>query len=166
MRKYRMLALICLVCAAGGAFAANPKQMSVTVKETQVRDKPNYLGKVLGVLAYGDRVTILEQPADAPKGWLKITGPDGKLQGWVNSSALTTKEISMKAGDKAVSQTTSSTDVALAGKGFNADVEAQYKQDKKLDYTWVDAMESYEVEQQKVSLFLSQGGLSEQGGAQ
>jgi hypothetical protein len=166
MRKVPMLALICLACAAGSLFAAAPKQMSVTVKETQVRDKPNYLGKVLGVLAYGDRVAVLDQPADAPKGWLKVAGPDGRLQGWVNSSALTQKEIVMKSGDAAVSQTASSSDVALAGKGFNSDVEAQYKQDKKLDYAWVDAMESYRVEPQKVSQFLSQGGLTEPGGAQ
>jgi hypothetical protein len=165
MRKTSLVALLCLLCAAAG-MAADQKQMSVTVKETQVRDAPSYLGKVLGVLSYGARVTVLAQPADAPKGWLKVAGPGGKPQGWVNASALTQKEIALKAGDAAVSQTASSGDVALAGKGFNSDVEAQYKKDKKLDYAWVDAMESYAVEPQRVSLFLSQGGLTEPGGAQ
>jgi uncharacterized protein YgiM (DUF1202 family) len=164
MHKAGWCALLCLLCAAAG-FAADQAQMSVTVKETQVRDAPTYLGKVLGVLMYGARVTVLGQPADAPKGWLKVAGPGGKPQGWVNASALTTKEISLKAGGTAVAQTASSGDVALAGKGFNADVEAQYKKDKKLDYAWVDAMESYAVEPQRVYLFLSQGGLTEPGGA-
>jgi hypothetical protein len=45
--------LLCAV-AVGTAFAADQKQMSVTVKETQVRATPSYLGKILGVLAYGD----------------------------------------------------------------------------------------------------------------
>jgi hypothetical protein len=110
-------------------------------------------------------VTLLEQPKDAPAGWLKVTVPGGKLQGWVNVSALSKKVIVLKAGTEA-SQTASSGDVALAGKGFNADVEAQYKQDQKLDYTWVDTMESYTVSPQAVATFLSVGGLTEAGGAQ
>jgi uncharacterized protein YgiM (DUF1202 family) len=166
MRHVRLLAAICLACVAATAFAADAKQMSVTVKETQVRDKPTYLGKVLGVLAYGDRVTVLDQPAGAPQGWLKVSGPGGKLTGWVNASALTEKQIVMKSGSDAVSQSASAGDVALAGKGFNADVEAQYKQDKKLDYSAVDAMEAVAVDPKTISLFLSQGGLTEPGGAQ
>ncbi len=52
------------------------------------------------------------------------------------------------------------------GKGFNSDVEKQYKENEHLDYTWVDKMEQFEVDPQQVSLFMTQGGLSEQGGAQ
>jgi hypothetical protein len=95
-----------------------------------------------------------------------VTGPDRKLQGWVNSSALTQKEIALKSGSEKVEQGASSGEVALAGKGFNADVEAQYKQDQKLDYTWVDTMEAYKVSPQQVSSFLALGGLREQGAAQ
>jgi hypothetical protein len=164
MMRMRFFAAAVLLLAAGVSFAAD--QMSVTVKQTQVRDKPSYLGKVLGLLTYGDRVTILEAPAGTPKGWLKIQGPDGKLQGWVNASALTEKQIVMKAGTDTASQSASSGDVALAGKGFNSDVEAQYKKDQNLDYTWVDRMEAYKVTPQQVSSFLTQGGLSEPGGAQ
>ena len=163
VRAYILVVLLC-AAAAGTAFAADQKQMSVTVKETQVRATPSYLGKLLGVLAYGDKVTVLDQPADAPKGWLKVSGPAKKLQGWVNTSALTQKEIVLKSGTEKVQQDASSGEVALAGKGFNADVEAQYKQDQKLDYTWVDKMEAYTVSPQQVSAFLSAGGLTEQGG--
>jgi hypothetical protein len=165
MKTVRVLAAIALLLSAGMAIAADQKQMSVTVKETQVRATPSYLGKILKVLVYGDKVTILDQPADAPKGWLKAATTDGKIQGWVNVSALTTKDIVLKSGT-AASQTASSGDVALAGKGFNADVEAQYKKEQNLDYAWVDRMEAFQVDPQVVSTFLSQGGLSEAGGAQ
>jgi hypothetical protein len=151
-----------LLLAAGSAFAAD--QMSVTVKQTQVRDKPSYLGKILGVLAYADRVTILDQPAGTPKGWLKVQGPDGRLQGWVNASALVKNKIALAAGSENVQSEASSGEVVAAGKGFNSDVEAQYKKDQKLDYTWVDKMEAFEVSPEKVSAFLTQGGLT--GGAQ
>jgi hypothetical protein len=153
-----------LLCTATLA-AADGSTMSVTVKQTQVRATPSYMGKILGLLAYGDKVAVVEQ-AGAPKGWVKITGPDGKLQGWVNVSSLTTKEIALKSSTDKASQTASSGDVALAGKGFNSDVEAKYKQDQKLDYTWVDKMESWQFTPQQVSAFLTAGGLTEPGGAQ
>jgi uncharacterized protein YgiM (DUF1202 family) len=166
MMKLRGMIVFLLLCAAGTLFAADAKQMSVTVKTTQVRATPGYLGKVLGELKYGDRVTLLDQPGDAPKDWLKIMGPDKKLQGWVNASSLTQKEIVLKSSTTQVAQSASSGDVALAGKGFNSDVEKQYKENEHLDYTWVDKMEAFLVTPEQVSLFLSQGGLSEQGGAQ
>jgi hypothetical protein len=162
MMRMRFLVAAALLFAACSAFAAD--MMSVTVKQTQIRDKPSYLGKTLGVLAYGDRVTILDLPAGTPQGWLKIRGPDGKLVGFVNGSSLTKTQIVMKAGSETASQQASSGDVALAGKGFNSDVEAQYKQDQKLDYTWVDKMEAYKVTPQQVSTFVADGGL--QGGGQ
>ena len=165
MTKTRLLIVFLLFGAVGALFAADAKQMFVTVKTTVVRATPGYLGKPLGELKYGDRVTVLDKPADAPKDWLKILGPDKKLQGWVNASSLSQKEIVLKAGSGDVSQSASSGDVALAGKGFNADVEKQYKENQHLDYTWVDNMEKFEVDPRQVSLFLSQGGLSEQGGA-
>jgi len=160
MTKLRLLAAFLLLFASVGAFAA---EMSVTVKQTQVRDKPSYLGKILGVLSYGDRVTVVD---DSSKAWLKVTGPDGKLTGWVSASALTTKKIVLAAGSENVQQGASSGEVALAGKGFNEDVEQKYKSDGKLDYTWVDKMETYNPTPDQVAAFLQQGGLNTSGGAQ
>lgn len=143
-----------LIMAAAAAFAAPPKQMSVTVKETQVRATPSFLGKILATLAYGDRVDVLEQQS----GWAKVSAP-GKPQGWVNLSALTQKKIVLKAGAENVEQTASSGEVALAGKGFNKEVEAQYKQNSELDYTWVDRMEQFVMTPAQIIAFLQKGGL-------
>ena len=93
-----------------------------------------------------------------------MQGPDGKLQGWVNASALTEKQIALKAGSQNVDSSASSGEVVAAGKGFNSDVEAQYKKEQKLDYSWVDKMETFVVTPEQVTAFLAQGGL--QGGAQ
>ena len=164
MMRMRFSIAAALLLAACAVLSAAPKQMSVTVQQTQVRDKPSYLGKTLGVLAYGDRITVLDQPAGSPKGWLKVQGPDGKLQGWVNASALVKNKITLAAGSQNVESEASSGEVVAAGKGFNSDVEAQYKKEQKLDYTWVDKMEKFAVSPEQVSAFLSQGGL--QGGAQ
>ena len=164
MRKIHWCLAACLLLTAGALFAADQK-MSVTVKTARVLATPSPMGKLVGTLSYGDRVTVLDKPADAPKGWLKILGPDGKLQGWLNASALTEKEIAVKAGSD-VEQSASSGDVAAAGKGFNADVEAQYSKDQNLDYTWVNNMEAFVVAPEKVNAFMISGGLLVPGGAQ
>lgn len=159
MQKLRFLVAAALLLAAGAAFA---DEMSVTVQQTQIRDKASFLGKILGVLKYADRVTVLDQSV---KGWVKVQSPDGK-QGWVSASALQAKKIVLAAGSQNVQQGASSGEVALAGKGFNEDVENKYKQEGNLDYTWVDKMESYNPPTDQVAAFLQQGGLNTSGGAQ
>jgi hypothetical protein len=167
MSKIAIGAAICLLFVSAAAFAADPAQMSVTVKETQLRATPSYLGKILAVLAYGDRVTILDQPADAPKTWKRVSIPEKKLQGWVSLSALTEKRIVLKAGSEAVAQGAGSGEVALAGKGFNESVEKEYRQEGALDYTWVDRMGQITVTPEQLAAFIKQGGLSSlEGGAQ
>jgi uncharacterized protein YgiM (DUF1202 family) len=166
MRKPRIVVAILLAVFFASGLAADQTQMSVKVKQTQVRATPSFLGKILGNLNYGDKVTVLDQPVDAPKGWLKVLGPDKRLTGWVNISALQQKEILLQTGTTQARQAASSGDVALAGKGFNSDVEAEYKKEQNLDYTWVDKMEGFTVPPQAMSAFITQGGLTEQGGAQ
>ncbi|MEW5818479.1 MAG: SH3 domain-containing protein, partial [Spirochaetota bacterium] len=91
----------------------------------------------------------------------------GKGDGWVHSSALTAKQIVLKAGDKDVQQSASSSEVALAGKGFNKEVEAEYKEKNNIDYTWIDQMEKIVFPPDKLLAFLSEGGLKPvEGGAQ
>ena len=47
------------------------------------------------------------------------------MTGWIHQSALTSKQIVMNSG-AAVSSSANSQEIALAGKGFNEDVERQY----------------------------------------
>ncbi len=117
MRKPRVMIVVLLLCAAGALWAADQKQMSVTVKVTQVRATPGYLGAVVGKLNYGDLVTVLDQPSGAPKDWLLILGPDKKLKGWVNIASLKQGAVALKSSSGQVSQEASSGDVALAGQG-------------------------------------------------
>ncbi len=165
--RTRLFALLFLAVgaasfAAEGAAGAGQAQMSVKVKETQIRATPSYVGKIVAPLAYGDRVTILEKRKD----WVRVSFPAKKAEGWVNLAALQDKAIVLKAGSQTIEKSASSGEVALAGKGFNADVEAKYKQDNALDYTWVDRMEAFKVTPQQVAAFFSLGGLSTEGGGQ
>jgi uncharacterized protein YgiM (DUF1202 family) len=159
--KFLSLLMTVLLFSAVFVFPQSAKQMSVTVKETQVRATPSYLGKVLAVLAYGDQVDVLAEQA----GWARVRLPNA--EGWVHLSALSSKRIVLRSGSQNVGTGASSGEVALAGKGFNQEVEDKYKQDNQLDYTWVDRMGSFTVSAEQVLAFLEQGNLNtEIGGAQ
>jgi hypothetical protein len=52
------------------------------------------------------------------------------------------------------------TETALAGKGFNSEVEAQFKaRNKKADFATVDRMERLSVPESEVARFIKQGAL-------
>ncbi len=144
-----------LVAAAAISFG-QARQMSVTVREAQARATPSALGTIVGVLPYGARVTVVAQQG----AWMRVALPAGG-QGWLHSSALTTKQVVLQAGGS-VQQTASSSEVALAGKGFNKELEDQYRAEKKIDYSWVDRMEQFQVSTQQAAAFLREGGLRAQ----
>ena len=159
--KPLILVIAVLLVAAVFVFPQSAKQMSVTVKETQVRATPSYLGRILAVLAYGDQVDVLDEQG----GWARVRLPNA--EGWVHLSALSSKRIVLRSGSQDVGTGASSGEVALAGKGFNQEVEDKYKQDNQLDYTWVDRMGAFTVPPEEVLAFLEQGDLNmEIGGAQ
>ncbi len=155
----RACALAFLAALAVGAYALDlpvkGTTMSVQVKETQIRSLPSFSGKVLALAVYGDKVTVLE----AKSGWVRAKSPDGKAEGWINLSALTSKEIA-KSTAKGSSTGVSGSEVALAGKGFSKQVEDQYKAGGKVDYTWVDRMEAMGQPLEACIAFLSEGGVA------
>ena len=159
-RAMKRTCCLLLVLAAAGLSAAPPKMMSVTVEQTQARAAPSFLGKIVADLSYGDRIEVLEEK----NGWARIVmggqAASDAPAAWVHMSALTTKRIVLKAGDVDVSQTASSAEVALAGKGFNEQVEAEYRLQMGLDYAWVDRMEGITVSWGDIRAFLAGGGLA------
>jgi hypothetical protein len=78
-------------------------------------------------------------------------------------SALTEQEIILNPTDKDVEAAANSDELALAGKGFNKQVEEQYKKETRLDYSQVDKMEKIVVPQQYVQEFIQVGRLAKGG---
>ena len=153
MKKW--IAMGCVALVATGAWAA--KEMSVQVREGQLRNRASFLGAVTGTVAYGDRVTVNQSQA----GWCEVATAAGKT-GWIHESALTPKRVVMGSGTADARTGASGEEVALAGKGFNAEVEAAYKQgNKNIDYTWVDWMGKQKVSEAQMVQFLKQGGLTQ-----
>ncbi|MBU0988485.1 MAG: SH3 domain-containing protein [Proteobacteria bacterium] len=153
--------IICLIGLAGPAVAAEQQLMSVQVKEGQVRSAPSFLGKIVFSVAYGNRVAVFGEKG----AWSLIGMPGRDVKGWIHASALTRKKIVLKAGAADVSQAASSDEIALAGKGFNAQVENEFRaKNPNIDFTWIDRMEAVRISPEEMQRFLKEGGLAPEGG--
>ena len=132
------------------------KFMSVQLKESQLRAAPSHLGKIVVKISYGERVTVLQEKG----AWKKVSILSRNIQGWIHETALTTKSIALRAGQGNVGTSVTGKEIALAGKGFNEEVEAQYrKSNKNLDYTWINQMETMKVSPEQMEDFIAGGNL-------
>jgi hypothetical protein len=139
--------------------------MSVQVKESEIRATPSFLGKIIAKVIYGDRVTVMGKSGL----WKNVSLKGGTPKGWMHESALTTKRIILKSGQADVQTGTTQNELSLAGKGFNDQVEASFmEQNKNLDYTWINNMETFKVSPELMNIFLANGEVvtSSEGGAQ
>ncbi len=144
-------ALLGVGLAAGPAYA---RPMSVQVRQGPVRATPSFTGAVVATLAYGDRV----QTSETKAGWIRVAF--GEQTGWMHQSALTRRRIVLKAGEETAQTAASSEELALAGRGFNSEVEAQYReQNKQANYAAVDRMEKRAVSPEELAAFRKQGEL-------
>jgi len=134
--------------------AAKGATMSVQVKITQMRNAPSFTGAVLATLEYAEQLNVLEVRG----AWIRCAEPRRDLEGWVHLSALSARKIVLSAGSE-TKQGVDTSEVALAGKGFNSTIESEYRKEKGLDYTWVDRMEEFEVPVDECLEFLKYGGL-------
>jgi len=160
MIKSRMLPMIIVVLLVAATAGAALEVMSVQVKNGQLRSSPSFLAGPVAQVAYCDPVEVLRQQGD----WMEVNAPGGK-KGWIHQSALTKKKMSLGAGGKNPELGASSDEVALAGKGFNADVESRYRTaHRSVDFAWVDRMELMRISPEETVAFLRDGGVKPQAG--
>lgn len=156
MRRFFWLILLFVVSPLFG------ESVSVAVRETQLRSTPAFLGRVIEVLSYGDLLEVVSEQG----AWKRVTTKDG-AEGWVHNSALSEKRIVLNAADSDVETGASSGEVALAGRGFNEQVENQYKEETGLDFSKVDEIEGYGLPPEELIAFIEEGELkSPEGGEQ
>jgi len=157
MKQQIYLAVMCLLLAGFMPASAKPTELSIQIQTGQVRETPSFLGKIVTTVQYGDRVELVVKQGV----WSQIKTADGKV-GWMHESALTRDKIVLKAGAADVSRTASGEELALAGKGFNSQVEADFKEkNQNIDFTWIDRMEGFTVKENDMVKFLKEGGLQQ-----
>ena len=154
--KRLSVVLLAVLLSAGAALAA-AETVTVTVRKTSIRRDRQFYAPTVAEAALGDSFTVLARE----KGWVRVG--TGAGEGWLHESAVTAKKIAVSSqpagGGKVDTQ-----DVALAGKGFNPQVESEYrKTNPRADYAAVDRMEQLSASERAVASFLSDGNLQPRG---
>jgi SH3-like domain-containing protein len=160
MKHTKVILAAAVLLAAGLAWAAG-EAMSVQVREGQLRAQPSFLAGLVATLAYGERVqTNAEQGA-----WRQVTSSQG-ASGWMHVSSLTAKRVVLQAGQGMAGGGASGEEMALAGKGFNKDVEADFAaRNRGADFASVNKMEQgYRFSPQQLTAFVQEGGLTPAAG--
>jgi hypothetical protein len=143
---------IALGLAMGMAWAAG-QVMTVQVRESKLRSRPSFLGTTVAEVTYGTQVTVGSRQGP----WVQVAAPHG-TSGWLHESALSDKDLAMVAGGTEAATGASGEEIALAGKGFNDQVEQEYrKQNQDLDFTEVDRIEKIVVTPEQAAAFLEAG---------
>ena len=128
-----------------------------TIQDAVLRDSPSFLGKAVETLGSGTAIQLMHEEG----AWAKVQA--GSKQGWLPTSALRAKSVSLGAGASRAAVRAGSSEVALAGKGFSQQTEANYRASQSgLDYATVDMMEGFVVTPEDREAFLRTG---REGGA-
>ena len=128
--------------------------MSVQIKKGVLKSLPSFLGQNVGTVTYGERVTPMLREGE----WIKVL--TRTQQGWLHATALTDKQIVLESGSSQAATGVSSSEIMLAGKGFNSQVESKYREENpKLRFDRVDAMERYSVSPETERRFAQRGQL-------
>jgi hypothetical protein len=135
---------------------STPKMMSVQVKTGQLRSSPSFLGSIVSEVGYAQQVQVQEERA----GWMRVAVPGTSLQGWIHGSALSAKRIVLQAGAEDVRTAATTGEIALAGKGFNEQVEKEFRaQNRNIDFSVIDRMQATRPSMPQVHQFARDGQL-------
>jgi len=158
-KPFRLSVLLAAVLAVFVYLLA--ETVIVKIKTTDVRRERKFYASSLATVPAG---ASLEKIGEKD-GWIQVKTADGTT-GWIHSSAIATKKFELTAMDKNMKTQTSANEVALAGKGFNKQVETDYRaRHGEVSYAAVDLMERFKVTPAAVEEFLRKGRLGEFGGA-
>jgi len=149
----KALIIFCLVLFVAGMAAAQAagSSMYVAVRTLNLKSGTGLFASTRGTVNYGDRVTIIQV-----NGRNAEVRSAANITGWTPLANLTSRQVVAGA-----TSTASASEVALAGKGFNAEVEQSYRtQHQNINFDEVDRVEAITVNEADLLRFLQEGRLS------
>jgi len=153
MKKLMIVfSLILFVTGFVSAQISRGGTLYVAIRTVTLKSSTGLFAGNRGTLNYGDRVTVLQVSGR----YVEVrSASNSSLTGWTASANLTTRQV--VSGN---TSTASAREVALAGKGFNQDVENSYRSQGNLNYADVDRVEAIRVSEADLRQFLESGRLS------
>jgi|TergutMp193P3_1026864.scaffolds.fasta_scaffold02247_8 uncharacterized protein YgiM (DUF1202 family) len=152
----KVFIVFCLVLFVTGFAAAQVSAggtLYVAVKNTALKSSTGFFASTRGTLNYGDRVTVIRVSGR----FVEVrSASNSSLTGWTASANLSARQVV-----SGTTSTASAREVALAGKGFNQEVENSYRTaQRNLNYADVDRTEAITVSEADLRRFLEEGRLS------
>ncbi len=142
-----------LVVAVATAWALEGELVSVAVRSAQLREASGHLAPIVARLAYTDEVEVLEMRGD----FLRVASSEG--EGWLHKSAISEDKIVLEDDGEDAARRADDREVALAGRGFNEQVEERYRSEQGLRFDGVDLMEARVRDSDTLMRFIEEGGL-------
>lgn len=134
---------------------------NVVVKQGALRSLPSFIGEIITNLSYGQSVEV----AQKTNGWARVRVASTGQTGWMHGSALSQRPVTLKSGSLKAGHSATGDELALAGKGFNREVEQQFKaKNPGIDFAWVNTMENFTISDREMQLFLQEGQVTPRGG--
>jgi uncharacterized protein YgiM (DUF1202 family) len=152
----RTIVLLCMVLVVTGVLAAQIRvgqTVYITARSLPLKSGTGFFAGTVGTLTYGDSVTVLQVNGR----WAQVEYRGRTtISGWTVQTNLTTKRIVATGGTGSAS----SREVAMAGKGFNEEVENVYRETSSANFDSVDLVETIRVSDEDMLTFISEGRLS------
>ena len=151
MKKFLIVFALMLIIS-GALFAQISKGGTawVSSKTAALKSSTWFFASTKGTLQAGDQVTVLQVSGNNAE---VRSVKNSALTGWTSVSNLSARQI-VASGTGA-----SASEVALAGKGFNQEVENAYKSDGAYNFDDVDKTEAVNISQEELYEFMTDGRL-------
>lgn len=130
------------------------KAQRIQVRSVAVKSEPSYLSRTVGTLGFGETVAVKAEEGN----WFRIENPAG----FIPQNVVGTSSSSVDASKRYAASGVTHDETALAGKGFNPQVEGQYKKSSASlasAYNQVDKVERMTVSDAALSEFIASGQL-------
>jgi len=152
----KILLFLCLGLFISGFAMAQVRAggtLYVAIRTVDLKSGTGWFASNRGSLNMGDQVTVIRVDGR----FVEVRSVRNQsLTGWTASANLSARQV--VAG---TSSTATAREVALAGKGFNQEVEQSYRdQQRNLNYADVDRVEAIRVNEADLRRFLEEGRLS------
>lgn len=153
--KTRFLCILLFFCALPLSPAAAAPARIIT-RENALREDCRFFSPVRKKVLLNDIVEIVAKEGD----WLKVRFKG--VAGCIHKSAVDEKNVDITAVSASKSPGATGSEVALAGKGFNPQVEKSYREKHPdLDFRAIDTLEASRPSDDTIRKFISSGGLNQ-----
>jgi hypothetical protein len=154
MKTRIFLIIILFVFTASAALYA--ETVRVITKENTIRQDCRFFSPVSAKVKYGDSMDVTSKEVD----WYRVRF--NEIDGCIHKSAVEEKVFKLTDLMSSSQKTASADEVALAGKGFNPQVEESFKKKRPdLDFRVVDKIETYGAKEGDLRKFIENGGLNQ-----